>query len=164
MKQNRQTSISLIVLAAGLFLVTGLLFPGSSTAERRQSQSSTTVCNDETGTCTTTICADGQPCHSTTNPPLGTASPLVSSTPAVQEPAEEAEQPTVEQEQTSEQAEEQVEPARDTQDYIAEQIPVLPTSEDPIEETTEVDEFEAEDEEDSEEHQSLLEEILDRYY
>jgi type IV secretory pathway VirB10-like protein len=164
MKQNRQTSISLIVLAAGLFLVTGLLFPGSSAADRRQSQSSTTVCDDETGTCTTTICADGQPCHSTTNPPLGTASPPSSSTPMTQEPTEERELPTIEQEQASEQAEEQAEPARDARDYIAEQIPVLPTSEDPIEETTEVDEYEAEDEEDPEEHQSLLEEILDRYY
>ena len=47
MKHYRQLSISIIMLMAGIFLITGLVFPSSFVEGKRQSQSATTMCNDE---------------------------------------------------------------------------------------------------------------------
>lgn len=75
MKHYRQLSISIIMLMAGIFLITGLVFPSSFVEGKRQSQSATTMCNDETGSCSTIICTEGQPCQTSHSPPRGTIVP-----------------------------------------------------------------------------------------
>lgn len=75
MKHYRQISISIIMLMAGIFLITGLVFPSSLVEGKRQSQSTTTMCNDETGSCSTIICAEGQPCQTSHSPPRGNILP-----------------------------------------------------------------------------------------
>lgn len=60
---------------AGIFLITGLVFPSSLVEGKRQSQSTTTMCNDETGSCSTIICAEGQPCQTSHSPPRGNILP-----------------------------------------------------------------------------------------
>ena len=56
---------------AGIFLISGLVFPSSLVEGKRQSQSTTTMCNDDTGSCSTIICTEGQPCQSSQSPPRG---------------------------------------------------------------------------------------------
>jgi hypothetical protein len=75
MKHYRQLSISIIMLMAGIFLITGLVFPSSFVEGKRQSQSATTMCNDETGSCSTIICTEGQPCQTSHSPLRGKVMP-----------------------------------------------------------------------------------------
>ena len=100
MKHYRQLSISIIMLMAGIFLITGLVFPSSLVEGKRQSQSTTTMCNDDTGSCSTTICTEGQPCQTSHSPPRdkimpppaesGTPMPMKEQLPVAQEqPVEE---------------------------------------------------------------------------
>jgi hypothetical protein len=56
---------------AGIFLISGLVFPSSLVEGKRQSQSTTTMCNDDTGSCSTIICTEGQPCQTSHSPPRG---------------------------------------------------------------------------------------------
>jgi hypothetical protein len=71
MKHYRQLLISIIMLMAGIFLISGLVFPSSLVEGKRQSQSTTTMCNDDTGSCSTIICTEGQPCQTSHSPPRG---------------------------------------------------------------------------------------------
>ena len=60
---------------AGIFLISGLVFPSSLVEGKRQSQSTTTMCNDDTGSCSTIICTEGQPCQTSHSPPSGKVMP-----------------------------------------------------------------------------------------
>jgi hypothetical protein len=82
MKHYGQLSISVIMLMAGIFLITGLVFPSSPVEGKRQSQSTTTMCNDDAGSCSTIICTEGQPCQTSHSPPRDkvTAPPAESGT------------------------------------------------------------------------------------
>ena len=75
MKHYRQLSISIIMVMAGIFLITGLVFPSSFVEGKRQSQSTTTMCNDDAGSCSTIICTEGQPCQTSHSPPRGAIVP-----------------------------------------------------------------------------------------
>ncbi|MGA8107737.1 MAG: hypothetical protein WB815_13895, partial [Nitrososphaeraceae archaeon] len=75
MKRFRQQAILFIVLMTGMFLITVQIFPSTVVEGERQTQSSTTVCDDKTESCSTTICANGQPCVTTQNPPQTETSP-----------------------------------------------------------------------------------------
>jgi hypothetical protein len=75
MKHYRQLLISIIMLMAGIFLISGLVFPSSLVEGKRQSQSTTTMCNDDTGSCSTIICTEGQPCQTSHSPPSGKVMP-----------------------------------------------------------------------------------------
>ena len=104
MKHYRQLLISIIMLMAGIFLISGLVFPSSLVEGKRQSQSTTTMCNDDTGSCSTIICIEGQPCQTSHSPPRGKM-PVKEQQPlAQQQPIEEL-HPLEEQ---SEDAEEQI--------------------------------------------------------
>lgn len=118
MKHYRQLSISIIMLMAGIFLITGLVFPSSFVEGKRQSQSATTMCNDETGSCSTIICTEGQPCQTSHSPPRGTIVPP---------PAESGTQMPVKEQQPIEELhsledvrplEEQSEEAEDAEEHI----------------------------------------------
>ncbi|CAN5559043.1 hypothetical protein BH18THE2_BH18THE2_18080 [soil metagenome] len=61
MKHIRNQSMIILMIASIIFIALGNLFSESSLAER---QSQTTVCNDDDGTCYTTICSGDQPCQS----------------------------------------------------------------------------------------------------
>lgn len=56
-------------------MITVQIFPSLVVEGKRQTQSSTTVCDDKTESCSTTICTDGQPCITTQNPPRTETSP-----------------------------------------------------------------------------------------
>jgi hypothetical protein len=138
MKHYRQLSISIIMLMAGIFLITGLVFPSSFVEGKRQSQSATTMCNDETGSCSTIICTEGQPCQTSHSPPRSTFVPP---------PAESGTQMPVKEQQPIEELhplenvqplEEQSEDAEDAEEHIVE--------------------------EESEDDTSLLEELMDLHF
>ena len=115
MKHYKQLSISIIMLMAGIFLISGLVFPSSFVEGKRQSQSATTMCNDETGSCSTIICTEGQPCQTSHSPPRGAIVPP-SAESGTQMPVKEqqpvAQQQPIEElhplEEQSEDAEEQI--------------------------------------------------------
>jgi hypothetical protein len=124
MKHYRQLSISMIILMAGIFLITGLVFPTSLVEGKRQSQSTTTMCNDETGACSTIICTEGQPCQTSHSPPIGTIMPPPAES-GTQLPVKEqqpvAQQPPIEELHPLEDVqsfEEQSEEAEDGEEHI----------------------------------------------
>ena len=100
---------------AGIFLISGLVFPSSLVEGKRQSQSTTTMCNDDTGSCSTIICTEGQPCQTSHSPPsdkvmpppaeFGTQMPVKEQQPLSQQQTIEELHPLEEQ---SEDAEEQI--------------------------------------------------------
>ena len=75
MKRFRQQAILFIVLMTGMFLITVQIFPSTVVEGIRQTQSSTTVCDDKTESCSATICTDGQPCVTTQIPSRTETSP-----------------------------------------------------------------------------------------
>jgi hypothetical protein len=135
MKHYRQLSISIIMLMAGIFLISGLVFPSSLVEGKRQSQSTTTMCNDDTGSCSTIICTEGQPCQTSHSPPRG----KVMAPPAefgTQMPVKE--QQPLSQQQPIEELHPLEEPSEDTEEQIVG--------------------------EDSEEDTSLLEELMNLHF
>ena len=135
MKHYRQLSISIIMLMAGIFLISGLVFPSSLVEGKRQSQSTTTMCNDDTGSCSTIICTEGQPCQTSHSPPSDKVMPP---------PAEFGTQMPVKEQQPLSQ-----------QQPIEELHPLEEQSEDAEEQIVG---------EDSEEDTSLLEELMDLHF
>jgi hypothetical protein len=135
MKHYRQLLISIIMLMAGIFLISGLVFPSSLVEGKRQSQSTTTMCNDDTGSCSTIICTEGQPCQTSHSPPRG----KVMAPPAefgTQMPVKE--QQPLSQQQPIEELHPLEEPSEDTEEQIVG--------------------------EDSEEDTSLLEELMNLHF
>jgi hypothetical protein len=135
MKHYKQLSISIIMLMAGIFLITGLVFPSSQVEGKRQSQSTTTMCNDDAGSCSTIICTEGQPCQTSHSPPRGKVMPS---------PAESETQMPVKEQQP-----------------LAQQQPIEELQ--PLEEQSE-DAEEQIVGEDSEEDTSLLEELMNLHF
>lgn len=135
MKHYRQLSISIIMLMAGIFLITGLVFPSSLVEGKRQSQSTTTMCDDDTGSCSTIICTEGQPCQTSHSPPRGKIMPppVESGTPMPMK-----EQQPVAQEQPVEELHPLEEQSEDPEEHIGG--------------------------EESEEDTSLLEELMDLHF
>jgi hypothetical protein len=120
---------------AGIFLISGLVFPSSLVEGKRQSQSTTTMCNDDTGSCSTIICTEGQPCQTSHSPPRG----KVMAPPAefgTQMPVKE--QQPLSQQQPIEELHPLEEPSEDTEEQIVG--------------------------EDSEEDTSLLEELMNLHF
>jgi hypothetical protein len=121
MKHYGQLSISIIMLLAGIFLITGLVFTSSFVEGKRQSQSATTMCNDETGSCSTIICTEGQPCQTSHSPPRGTIVPPPAES-ETQMPVKEK-QPVAQQQPIEKlhPLEEQSEEAEDAEEHIVEE-------------------------------------------
>jgi hypothetical protein len=120
---------------AGIFLISGLVFPSSLVEGKRQSQSTTTMCNDDAGSCSTIICTEGQPCQTSHSPPRG----KVMAPPAefgTQMPVKE--QQPLSQQQPIEELHPLEEPSEDTEEQIVG--------------------------EDSEEDTSLLEELMNLHF
>jgi hypothetical protein len=135
MKHYRQLSISIIMLMAGIFLISGLVFPSSLVEGKRQSQSTTTMCNDDTGSCSTIICTEGKPCQTSHSPPRGKV---------MAPPAEFGTQMPVKEQQP-----------------LSQQQPIEELH--PLEEQSEVTEEQIVGE-DSEEDTSLLEELINLHF
>lgn len=53
-------------------MISGMYFSNSVAEAKRQSQSTTTLCDEETGTCNTTVCIEGHPCKSSETLQYGT--------------------------------------------------------------------------------------------
>jgi hypothetical protein len=68
MKGFRQNELLFIILATGMFLLSAQIFPSAVVEGKRQTQASTTVCDANTESCSTTVCTDGQPCVTTQIP------------------------------------------------------------------------------------------------
>ena len=69
-KCYRQLILLFFILVTGMFLVTVQVFLSSTVDAKRQSQSTTAVCNEATGSYSTTICIEGQ-LYQTSQTPAG---------------------------------------------------------------------------------------------
>jgi hypothetical protein len=70
--QGRKPAVLSAILALGILIISGMYFANSVAEAKRQSQSTTTLCDEETGTCNTTVCIEGHPCKSSQTPPYNT--------------------------------------------------------------------------------------------
>jgi hypothetical protein len=68
MKSFSQNALIFIILTTGIFLLSAQIFPSTVVEGKRQTQASTTVCDANTESCSTTVCTDGQPCVTTQIP------------------------------------------------------------------------------------------------
>src|SRR5215204_3372385 len=88
MKHIRDHSMIILMMTAIVFIALGN-FSASSIDAERQSQTSTSICNDD-GTCYTTVCSGDQPCQSSpSNEPSSMSMQPVEES-AVMEPIQEA--------------------------------------------------------------------------
>lgn len=62
--QRRKAAVLSAILVLGILMISGMYFSNSVAEAKRQSQSTTTLCDEETGTCNTTVCIEGHPCKS----------------------------------------------------------------------------------------------------
>jgi hypothetical protein len=68
---------SLAIGALGIFLILGAMHSSSLAEEKRQAQSTTTVCNEDTESCEVLICSNENPCEtSNTRSPSKTESSI----------------------------------------------------------------------------------------
>lgn len=65
---NQSAGRSLAIAALGIFLILGAIHSDSLAEERRQAQSTTTVCNEDTESCETSICSNEIPCVTSNTP------------------------------------------------------------------------------------------------
>lgn len=56
------------VAAIGIFLILGAIHSDSSAEEKRQAQSTTTVCNEDSESCEVLICSNENPCETSNSP------------------------------------------------------------------------------------------------
>jgi hypothetical protein len=70
--QGRKAAVLSAILVLGLLIISGMYFSNSVAEAKRQSQSTTTICDEETDTCNTTVCIEGYPCKSSQTPPYNT--------------------------------------------------------------------------------------------
>ena len=62
--QRRKAPGLSAILVLGILMISGMYYLNSVAEAKRQSQSTTTLCDEETGTCNTTVCIEGHPCKS----------------------------------------------------------------------------------------------------
>jgi hypothetical protein len=65
---NRSAGRSLAIAAIGIFLILGAIHSDSLAEEKRQAQSTTTVCNEDTESCEVSICSNENPCETSNTP------------------------------------------------------------------------------------------------
>ena len=65
---NQSAGRSLAIAAIGIFLILGAIHSDSLAEEKRQAQSTTTVCNEDTESCEVSICSDENPCETSNTP------------------------------------------------------------------------------------------------
>jgi hypothetical protein len=68
-RRMNQIAGSIIAVAAiGIFLILGATHSNSLAEEKRQAQSTTTVCNEESESCEVSICSNENPCKTSNSP------------------------------------------------------------------------------------------------
>jgi hypothetical protein len=114
MKSFSRNALLFITLTTGMFLLSAQIFPSAVVEGKRQTQATTTVCDANAESCSTTICTDGQPCVTTqiptkteTNPKqydLNNNAPLEKQAPIEEQAPVEEQAPIEEQAPVEEQA------------------------------------------------------------
>jgi hypothetical protein len=116
MKQFRNHSVIILMIASIIFIALGNLFSASSIAEE-QSQTSSSVCNDD-GTCYTTICSDDQRCQRFPSNDPSSIAMLPPEESSVMEPVQEVPNMQPLQNEPDEEDEDRMFRADDTQGYL----------------------------------------------
>jgi hypothetical protein len=74
---RKQVSMVLVVGAIGLLIMLGTKNSDSSAEEKRQTQSTTTVCDEDTGSCEVSFCDDRLPCETSSIPNPSNTEPMI---------------------------------------------------------------------------------------
>ena len=118
--QRRKAAVLSAILVLGILMLSGMYLSNSTAEAKRQSQSTTTLCDEETGTCNTTVCVEGHPCKSSQTPPSNMEPNLEDL--ANMRPFEEQQQPSEEQQQPSDPKEDENEDKQETNRGFVEEL------------------------------------------
>src|SRR5918997_952771 len=74
---RKQVSMLFVVGTIGLLLMLGAEYSDALAEEKRQAQSTTTVCDDDTGSCEISVCDDKLLCETSSIPNPSDTEPLI---------------------------------------------------------------------------------------
>jgi hypothetical protein len=74
---RKQVSMVLVVGAIGFLIMSSTKNSDSLAEKKRQAQSTTTVCDEDTGSCEVSVCDDGLPCETSSIPNPSNTEPMI---------------------------------------------------------------------------------------